>query len=149
MKSQNAVELADWVSRRRAVGTGAVALIVLVLQVVIHPVFRSDGWAASGWRFYAWPFNDFLLLLLLLPAAGMIWGRRVRELVNDDIAREHARRAAAAGFWIAMIGALGLYALPVSGGLSAREAIYVVVMPASGIAVLVFAWLESRAHRGE
>ena len=37
--------------------------------------------------------------------------------------------------------------LPPSVGLTAREAAYLVVTPASGFALLAFAWLESRALR--
>jgi hypothetical protein len=71
----------------------------------------------------------------------------VRELVNDDISRDHSRTGAAAGFWMAMIVALGVYLLPVGRTLTAREATYLVVTPATGVALLVFAWLEARAHR--
>ena len=46
-----------------------------------------------------------------------------------------------------MIAALGVYALPASYGVSAREAAWLVVTPATGVALLTFAWLEAHAHR--
>ena len=147
MNPQNVVELADRISRRRAVGTALATLAFLLIQSVSRPVFRDDGWGASGWRAYAWALNAALLLVLLLPAGGLVWGQRVRDLVNDEVARANSRTAAAAGFWVALLIALAVYVLPASRGLSAREAVYLIVTPTTGIALLAFSWLESRAHR--
>jgi hypothetical protein len=147
MKSQNVVEFADRISRKRALGTALATAAFLLIQLVARPVFRDDGWGASGWRAYAWVLNAALLLLLLLPIGGFVWGQRVRTLVNDDVSREHSRTAAAAGFWVAVVIALALYALPAARSLSGREAAYLVVTPTTGVALLAFAWLESRAHR--
>ena len=147
LNPQNAVEFADVLSRRRAIGTAAAVLVFLAIQLVARPVFHDDGYAAAGPRQYMWALNAALLLPLILPVGGLIWGRRVRELVNDEVSRANARTAASAAFWVAMIIALGTYALPISRGLSAREAIYLIVTPATGVALLSFAWLESRALR--
>ena len=147
MKPQNVVEFADRISRKRALGTALATIVFLAIQLVARPVLRTDGYGASGPRAYMWALNAALLALLLLPAGGFIWGRRVRALVNDEVSRNNSRTAAAAGFWAAMVIALGLYALPASRGLTAREAIYLVATPTTGIALLAFAWLESRAHR--
>ena len=147
MKSQNAVEVADDISRRRALLFRLVAVSFLAIEIVVRPVFRSDGYAASGWRLYAWPLNTALLLLLLIPAGGLFWGRRVRALVNDEIARNNARIATATGFWLAMTIALVTYVLPVAVGYTAREAIFVIVTPTTAFALFAFAWLESRALR--
>jgi hypothetical protein len=43
--------------------------------------------------------------------------------------------------------AVALYVLPASQALSAREVTYLVVTPTTGVTLLVFAWLESRAYR--
>jgi len=145
--ARNAVEFADFISRRRSKGTALAALAFLIIQGILHPVFRTDAYAQSGLRSYMWAINAALLLALSLPAGGLIWGRRVRELVNDDVSRANARTAAAAAFWVAMVIALGLYALPVSQAMTARQAIYLIVLPTTGLAPLVFAWLESRALR--
>ena len=147
MSPQNVVDLADRLSRRRAVGTAAATTIFLAIQVVARPVFRDDGYGISALRANMWAINAGCLLLLLLPIGGYVFGARVRALVNDDVSRHHARRAAAFGFWVAMLVALGLYVLPASQGFTAREAAYLVVTPAVGVALLAFAWLEARAHR--
>ena len=145
-KSRNTVEFADALSRRRAIGTAAAVLVFLGIQTVARPVFRDVGYGVGEPRAYMWALNAALLLILILPVGGFIFGRRVRQLVNDEVSRSNARAAASAAFWVAMIIALGTYALPVSSGWSAREAIYLIVTPAVGVALLAFAWLESRAH---
>jgi hypothetical protein len=146
MSPENVVDVADRISRKRALGTALAAGAFLVVQIIVHPVFRSEH-GATGIRAYMWAINAAALLLFLLPLGGVAWGRRVRALVNDDISRDHARIGEVVGFWTAMIVALGLYVLPVGQHLTAREATYLVVTPATGVALLVFAWLESRAHR--
>lgn len=147
MEAPNAVEFADRIARRRVIGTTTATVAFLAVQLVARPVFRSDGYAASGPRSYMWAINAAALLLLLLPIGGYVWGRRVRELVNDDISRQNSRTAAAGAFWLAMIIALTVYALPSARALSAREAAYLVVTPATAFALLAFSWLESRALR--
>ena len=142
MTSSNEVELADRISRRRVLGNTLVAV-----QIVARPVLRTDGYGASGWRAYAWPFNSALLLLLLLPIGGYVWGRRVRALVNDEVSRSNSKSATAAAFWVAMCVALLVYLFAPTAGISARAATYLVVTPSIGVALLVFAWLESRALR--
>jgi len=144
--TQNPIDLADRLSRRRALGTALATLAFLAVQIVARPVFRSDGYGATGPRAYMWAINAGALLLFLLPIGGFVFGRRVRELVNDELSRANARTAAAAGFGLAMVVALALYAFAPRLGWSAREAAYVVVTPAVGFTLLLFAWLESRAY---
>jgi hypothetical protein len=147
MSRPSNVELADRIARRRVTGMTAATVAFLAVQIVARPVFRSDAYAASGLRSYLWAVNAGALLLLLLPIGGYVWGRRVRELVNDEVSRQNSRRATAAAFWLAMIIGLGIYVLPAIRGVSAREAAYLVVTPATAFALLAFAWLESRALR--
>ena len=147
MSPQNVVELADRLSRRRAIGTAVATTIFLAIQVVARPVLRADAYDLSAFRANLWAVNAGVLLLLLLPVGGYVFGARVRALVNDEVSRHNARLGATAGFWVAMLVALGVYALPAGQGLTAREAAYLVVTPAVGVALLAFAWREARAHR--
>jgi hypothetical protein len=147
MKPANAVEFAHHLSRRRVIGTAAATIAFLLVQLVGRPVFRTDAYAGSGLRAYLWPLNAALLLLLLLPIGGYIWGRRVRDLVNDEVSRGNSRTATAGAFWLAMITSLLLYVVPWGSALSGREALYLVVTSSTAFALLFFAWLESRALR--
>src|SRR3982751_6599503 len=133
MSPENITEVADRISRKRALGTALAAGAFLIIQAIVHPVFRAE-YGASGPRAYMWAINAAALLLFLLPLGGVVWGRRVRALVNDDISRDHARTGEAAGFWTAMIIALAVYMLPVGQSLTAREATYLVVTHATGVA---------------
>lgn len=151
MSPENAVDLAHQLSRRRARGTAVATAVFLAIQVVIPPVFppvfRADGAAASGPRTWMWALNAAVLLLLLMPVGGYIFGRQVRALVNDEVSRHNSRTAAAAGFWVAMAIALLVFTFPAGRALSAAEALYWVVTPTVGVALLAFAWLEARALR--
>jgi hypothetical protein len=146
MSATSPVEFADQLSRKRPICTAFALLVFLGLQPFVHPGFGATGPVARG---YGWALNAAVLLALLLPITGFVRGRRVRELVHDEVSRLHARSAMAAGFWIAMASALGLYVLPVSDALSARDALYLVVTPALTGALLLFCWLEWRALRDE
>ena len=102
MEARNAVEFADRIARRRVIGTSAAIVAFLAVQLVARPVFRGDGYAATGPRSYMWALNAGALLLLPLST--------VRDI-------------------------------------SARDAAYLFVTPATAFALLAFAWLESRALR--
>jgi hypothetical protein len=145
--TRNPVEFADRLSRRRSVGIACATVIFLGIQVVARPVFTTDVAGPSEPRSYLWALNSAILALLLLPIAGSIWGRRVRQLLNDEVARHHARSGAAAGFATALGVALTLWFLPLAADLTGREVSYLIVTPSVAVAVLAFAWLEARAHR--
>ena len=147
MNDTRVVDFAHTVSRRRVLGTTLATVAFLGVQLVARPVLRSDGYGATGWRAYAWAFNAFLLLLLLLPIGGLKWGPRVRALVNDEVSRANSRDGATWGFAAAMLIALAVYIWGPALGLSTRDGVYLVVTPTTAIALLRFAWLESRALR--
>ena len=147
MPPRNDIEFADRLSRKRPWGILVATGYFLLLQLVVRPVFAGPAGYASAPRVYAWAVNAAVLLLLLLPITGFVWGARVRGLVHDEISRDHSRTACAAGFWVAMATALATYVLPAAQALTAREGAYVVVTASTGVALLSFAWLELRAHR--
>jgi hypothetical protein len=146
MQSRSPVEVADKVSRKRAVAVAIAAGVFLMIQVT-RPVFNSDPDTAHLSRLIMWALNAAALLLLIYTRGGLVQRREIRELVNDEIARANSRSAVNFGYWIAMSIAMGLYALAGYRDLTAREAIYLIVTPGVGIALLAFAWLERRAHR--
>lgn len=147
MKETNVVEFAHTVSRRRVLGTTLATVAFLGVQLVARPVFRTDGYGATGPRAYAWAFNAFVLLLLMLPIGGLKWGPKVRALVNDDVSRANARAASTWGFVVAMLIAFFVYIWGPALGFTTREGAYLVVTPTTAITLLYFAWLESRALR--
>jgi hypothetical protein len=147
MQNSSPVELADRVSRRRAIGIALAAGVFLLIQVVARPVFLDAPETASISRVTTWAVNAILLLLLLFTGGGLAYKSEVRALVNDEISRNNYKSAVTLGFWIAMSIAMVMYAFAGDTGFTAREAVYIIVTPSVGLALLAFSWLELRAHR--
>ena len=147
MQSKSTVDLADQISRKRAIAVALAAAVFLVIQIVTRPVFNSEPETAHLSRIIMWAVNAVALLLLLYTGGGLANKSEIRALVNDEVTRAHSKSAVGIGYWVAMIIAMGLYAFAGDNNLSAREAIYLIVTPSIGIALLTFSWLELRAHR--
>ena len=148
MQSQSPVELADQASRKRAILVAVAAGFFLIIQIVTRPVFNNDPETASHLsRVIMWAVNAAALLLLLFTGGGLLQKKEIRALVNDEVTRTHSRSAVVVGYWTSMIIAMGLYAFAGSDSFTAREAIYLIVTPSVCLALLVFSWLELRAHR--
>jgi hypothetical protein len=147
MTTKASVELADRISRKRSYLLGAAALVFLGAQVAARPVFVDTPAGGSGLRGWLWVVNAVVLLLLLATGGGVAQRRQIRALVNDAVSERHRERSVSAGFWTAMVAALTVYLIPGLHRLTAAEAVYLVITASAAVAVLLFAWLEFRAHR--
>jgi hypothetical protein len=148
MQSNSPVEIADRFSRVRAGLTAAAAAIFLVVQVISRPYF-TDAVADTARRgkIDLWAVNAAILLLLLGTGGGLLQSRQVRSLVNDEVARSNYRKSVIAGYWVAMVVAMGLYVASRFYTFAAREAIYAIVSSSLVVALFAFSFLEYRAHR--
>ena len=146
MPLKSPVEIADRISRKRARAGVAGALVFLVAQGV-RLLVESGSIAPRRTLLDLWAINALVLLALLVTGGGLLNRREIRALVNDDVSRVNYKLAAVAGFWVAMAVAMGLYLLPITAALTARDAVFVVVSPSITVAIVVFSWLELRAHR--
>ena len=144
---RNDVEFADRLSRKRPWGILVATGYFLLLQFVVRPAFGGPAGYASSPRIIAWIVNVVVLLVLLLPISGFVWGARVRQLVHDDVSRANSRSACSAGFWVAMASSLVTFSGAEAWGLTPRDVAYVVITASTGVALLAFAWLELRAQR--
>ena len=147
MQSRTPVEIADRVSRRRARGVAAAAIVFLIVQVVARPFFVAEPVSAHRTKLDMWAINAAALLLLLATGGGLMYSRRIRSLVNDEVSRSNYRTAVAAGYWVAMVTAMGLYVLASFRSFTGREAVYVIVTASVAVPLLAFSYLEYRAHR--
>lgn len=147
MQSKSPVEIADRVSRRRAGGIAAAAAVFLIVQVIARPFFGSALDTAHRATVDMWAINAGVLLLLLATGGGLLLNRQVRSLVNDEVSRSHYRTAVGAGYWVAMVTAMGLYVLSGFTTVTGREAVYLIVTSSLAVALLAFSYLEYRAHR--
>ena len=145
MQSESTIDIADRVSRRRALGVGVAALAFLLIQLVARPFFPASG--PSTTRIDMWALNAVVLLLLLATGGGLFNRTQLRVLVNDEVSRLHYTSSVLGGFWTAMTLAMLLYLLPAFGGFSGREAIYLIVTASVIVSLVTFSWLELRAHR--
>ncbi len=146
MPLKSSVEIADRISRKRAMAGVAGALVFLVAQGV-RLLVESGSIAPRRTLLDMWAINAIVLYALLATGGGLLNRREIRALVNDDVSRLHYKSAAVAGFWVAMTVAMGMYLLPNSAALTARDAVFVVVSPSIIVAIVVFSCLELRAHR--
>lgn len=145
-QSKSPVEIADIRSRKRAILIGVGTLVFLLGQLL--PLLAGDrATAMILTREVLWTVNAIVLLLILATGGGLLNRGDVRALINDEVSRSNYRASAIAGFWVAMVTALGLYLLPAAQDLTARETAYFIVTFSVIVASLAFSWLELRAHR--
>ena len=143
MSTLSPVEVADRYSRKRA----AFVVLATLVFLLIHGIGRPFYYAASRHGIDWWAINAAALLAVLATGGGLLNPRRIRELVNDEVARLHHRQAAVIGFWVAMALSLALYLWPGFQERAARDALFLVVTAGVGAALLAFAYFELRAHR--
>ena len=146
MTNKSMIEIADRKSRQRAILFGAATLIFLGVQVMVRPVVGATDAYQQGWRAYSWAFNIALLLMCLGGGGGIFNPARLRALINDEVAQLNYRRACSFGFWVSMLTGLSVYVVPALTTLNARETTYLVVTLGASAAMLLFSWLEYRAH---
>ena len=88
-------------------------------------------------------------LLALLTTNGF-WFRRaeVRALIDDEGTRADRSAGLRAGFVVAMIGGIIFYFIDQFEPMSAREVTHLIVSLGLAAALIRFAMLERRDHRG-
>jgi len=121
-------------------------LVFLGVQLIAGPFWG----ARRGTPYIAqigWAINAVALLLMLAIGSGLLRNRRIRSLVDDEVSRHNRVMGIVVGYWVAMTAAMGLYLATAFRDLTAREALYLVVTPSVGVALLTFCYLEWRAHR--
>jgi nicotinamide riboside transporter PnuC len=139
MDNRSPVEIADRLSRKRAILTAGTAVAFVVAQLLATRPHTGQH--------ALWTFWSLLLLVLLATGGGLLHQTKIRALMNDEVSRDHHRTAVGAGFWTAMVAALAFYWVPGVDTHPARAAIQLIVTIGLAAALLVFAYLELRAHR--
>jgi protein-S-isoprenylcysteine O-methyltransferase Ste14 len=147
MHTKSPVEIADRVSRKRAKGVALAAIAFVVIQAIIRPFLAADSGSTHQTTIDWWAVNAVVLLALLATGGGLLNTRNIRALVNDEVSHTHYRTAVVAGYWVAMTTAMGIYFVPRLEGVTARNAAYLIVTSSVVVALLVFSYLELRAHR--
>jgi hypothetical protein len=142
------VEKAEKLGRRRARVMMVQAIFFLSWQgLFISGGVEDPGRLVNQVKISAWMVWAVALLVLLATGGGLIRGRKVRALLEDELTRSHRTRAYVYGFWAAMGSAIGLYAVSLFEPVSARETIHIVLSAGIGAALIVFATLDRLSRR--
>ena len=144
----DAAELADRLVIKRARIAQTFGIIFIALMVTTphddHLLDRPEALHLGAW--FAWAV---ILLLFLATGGGLLRGRRVRALMNDETTRQHRLRALAVGFWAAIGTALFMYGLSFIGPMSVSEATRLIISFSVGSALIQFGSLEKKALKDD
>jgi|CXWL01.1.fsa_nt_gi hypothetical protein len=146
MLDSSQVEVADRVSRRRALLFVIAVAVFAVVQLFGRPFFLGEAVTPRRLTINLWSLNAFALMLALATGGGVLNRRALRKLVNDEVFRANRTFAAAIGYWVTLATAMAVFWL---GGLrdtSGREAIYLIVSIGLVASCLAFALREHQAH---
>jgi hypothetical protein len=142
------VEKAERLGRRRSRIMMVQALLFVSWQGLFFSGRAEDTIrTVTQVKISAWMVWAVALLVLLATGGGLVRGRKVRALLDDELTRSHRTQAYVYGFWAAMGSALGLYAISLFEPVSARETIHIILSAGIGTALLLFAALDWRSQR--
>ena len=136
------IQQAERASRTRSLIMAAMAAVLLLNTAIgvgdevgsMTPALRHGLWAAM-----------ILLWLVVLATGGFLHlSRRVRSLMNDEVALANRSRALQAGFWTAMLLGVGLYFASLQWQIDVREALRILLNLTVAAALTRYAWLELR-----
>lgn len=138
------MDLAEKLTLRRARGSLALGVLFLTSMATSLNVDFGDSRPANL-HLAAWIVWAAALLMLVAAGGGLLRGKAVRGLMNDDSTRENRRSAMITGFWATVLCAFVLYGVSFFEQLSGRVAIRVMLSVAVGAAAIRFGTLERRA----
>ncbi len=145
MNTSGDVERAERISRRRARIFPILGIYFIAGQAVFfrhtEASERIAQFKISAWLVWA-------LVLLVAFAGGHFSGRKVRALVEDDVARANRAKSYETGFWAAAVAAIALYITNMFEPVSGRDAIHLILTALVGAAMIRFGTLERRALKG-
>ena len=146
----SAVEQADTLSRRRARMMPILAMVFIAQQASF---FASESERASDVvrtvdhvKFGAWLVLSLVLLAALYTGGFWLRARAVRELMDDEVTRDHRAKALSLGFLVAMLTAIALYLVDMIDPMTTRMAIHLVVTLGIAAALIRFGMLERGVH---
>jgi protein-S-isoprenylcysteine O-methyltransferase Ste14 len=143
MKNMNAndIERAERLSRGRA-AVMALAALVLAINLVLQ--YGNPAYVSADARGASWIVVIGLWLFILWNGGGLRLKGNMRALLNDELSLQNRARALSTGFYVAVLGALALYAIGWRVPVGAGDALKIVSGGALAAALLRYAWLEWR-----
>jgi hypothetical protein len=144
MTTPNDVERAERISRRRARMFPILGIYFIAGQAVFFRHTEASERIAQ-FKISAWLVWALVLLIAFAFAGGHFQGRKIRALVEDDVARANRAKGYEAGFWAAAVAAIALYVTNMFEPVSGRDAIHLILTALVGAAMIRFGTLERRA----
>lgn len=143
MTSGNA-DIAERAAWGRARAATVMALVFVAAQAGSFrdelPLNQPQTLHLSAW--IVWAFG---LLFFLAWGGGLLRGRKMRAVLNDETTLDHRRRAMVCGFWGALGTAFLLYAASFYEPITLREGVRLIITVTVALALLRFGTLERRA----
>lgn len=134
------INQAESVSRTRSL-----LMALMAAMLVAHTLLVGDlSTMTPELRHGLWAFGILLWLVVLATGGFLGLSRRVRSLLNDEVALANRGRALATGFWAAMLVGLGLYFASLEWDLTVQHALRILLNLAVAAALTRYAWLELR-----
>lgn len=140
------MDLAEKLTLRRARGSLALGILFLTSMATSLKADIGDSRPATV-HIAAWIVWAAALLMLVAAGGGLLRGKVVRGLMNDDTTIENRRTALITGFWAIILCAFILYGVSFFEQISGRVAIRLMLSVAVGAAAIRFGILERRALR--
>jgi hypothetical protein len=142
--SQENLILAEKLIKRRARVSIIFGMLFLLAMLNSLGADPHEG-QVETFRLASWILWAASLLTLLAFGGGLLRGKAVRNLMNDDSTLDHRQRGMVTGFWAMVIAAFALYAYSLVEPVSGRDAIRLLLSAAVGASVIRFGILEKRS----
>lgn len=142
--SSNDIELAEKLSSRRARVATVLGILFIVSMATSFDVDPLAG-RPQAVHLAAWIVWAAALLFLITFGGGLVRGKAVRALMNDDSTRDNRRSALEVGFWAMVACAFATYIISQFEPFTGREAIRLILTVGVGAATISFGTLERRA----
>ena len=148
MTTPSDIERAERISRRRARMFPILGIYFIAGQAVF---FRQVAEAPriAQFKISAWLVWALVLLIAFAFAGGHFQGKKIRSLVEDDVARANRAKAYETGFWAAAAAAIALYITNMFEVVTGREAIHLILTALVGAAMIRFGVLERRSLKDD
>ena len=137
------IKKADQASQLRASLMAAIA-VILVVSAYVGYGDGSPGEIRPYVRHLGWALMIVLWLFILATGGGLALSKRVRSVMNDEVALANRSAALQTGFWVAMILGLALYCASFRWDISLREGLRVLLDLSIAAALLYYSRLELR-----
>ena len=145
MTDTDLTERAERLGRKRARMLPVLAILFLAQQAT----FFSQGEGARAVdlvHLSAWVVMTLVILLMLTTNGFWFHRRELRDLLDDEVTRDHRARALATGFVSAMLSAIILFVMRGALEFTSGEVIHLIVSAGMIGSLLRFALLERRAY---